>query len=171
MRNVPERPYKCNQCPSSTFSTLSNLNKHLTSKHHGQMSEGASLEAMACDPRYKNITPQGPPNVTISPTFPINIPRNLSIIPQYNDALKLAGKNSFVGGKTLPITVPTIRVQEFANCNGTEKDPELEDVRLYRKRSSSDEPEALDKKRTSPDFLKVTSHETSDQGILHSLFP
>lgn len=34
MRNVPERPYKCNQCPSSTFSTLGNLKKHLSSKHN-----------------------------------------------------------------------------------------------------------------------------------------
>ncbi|XP_066588393.1 ras-responsive element-binding protein 1 isoform X2 [Prorops nasuta] len=33
IRNVPERPYKCNQCPSSTFSTLGNLKKHRTAKH------------------------------------------------------------------------------------------------------------------------------------------
>lgn len=33
MRNVPERPYKCKNCPSSTFSTLSNLKKHLSTKH------------------------------------------------------------------------------------------------------------------------------------------
>lgn len=33
MRNVPERPYKCIYCPSSTFATLSNLKKHLSSKH------------------------------------------------------------------------------------------------------------------------------------------
>lgn len=33
MRNVPERPYKCSNCPSSTFSTLSNLNKHMSCKH------------------------------------------------------------------------------------------------------------------------------------------
>ncbi|KAJ8687453.1 hypothetical protein QAD02_023247 [Eretmocerus hayati] len=33
LRNVPERPYKCNQCPSSTFSTLGNLKKHRSSKH------------------------------------------------------------------------------------------------------------------------------------------
>ncbi|XP_022193828.2 uncharacterized protein LOC111051595 [Nilaparvata lugens] len=33
MRNVPERPYKCRYCPSSTFSTLSNLRKHISSKH------------------------------------------------------------------------------------------------------------------------------------------
>ncbi|GLV36480.1 pebbled [Carabus blaptoides fortunei] len=33
MRNVPERPYKCSSCPSSTFSTLSNLKKHMTCKH------------------------------------------------------------------------------------------------------------------------------------------
>lgn len=32
-RNVPERPYKCNQCPSSTFSTLGNLKKHRSTKH------------------------------------------------------------------------------------------------------------------------------------------
>ncbi|XP_014227195.1 ras-responsive element-binding protein 1 [Trichogramma pretiosum] len=33
LRNVPERPYKCHQCPSSTFSTLGNLKKHRTTKH------------------------------------------------------------------------------------------------------------------------------------------
>ncbi|XP_033323308.2 uncharacterized protein LOC117218773 isoform X1 [Megalopta genalis] len=33
MRNVPERPYKCNLCPSSTFSTLGNLKKHRSTKH------------------------------------------------------------------------------------------------------------------------------------------
>ncbi|XP_058793417.1 ras-responsive element-binding protein 1-like isoform X2 [Phymastichus coffea] len=33
IRNVPERPYKCNQCPSSTFSTKSNLKKHRSTKH------------------------------------------------------------------------------------------------------------------------------------------
>lgn len=33
MRNVPERPYKCSSCPSSTFSTLSNLKKHMSCKH------------------------------------------------------------------------------------------------------------------------------------------
>ncbi|CAG2053075.1 unnamed protein product [Timema podura] len=33
MRNVPERPFKCNFCPSSTFSTQSNLKKHVTTKH------------------------------------------------------------------------------------------------------------------------------------------
>ncbi|XP_067005614.2 ras-responsive element-binding protein 1 [Anabrus simplex] len=35
MRNVPERPYKCNHCPSSTFSTQSNLRKHVATKHGG----------------------------------------------------------------------------------------------------------------------------------------
>ncbi|XP_046385691.1 ras-responsive element-binding protein 1-like isoform X2 [Ischnura elegans] len=34
MRNVPERPYKCSVCPSSTFSTQNNLKKHLATKHH-----------------------------------------------------------------------------------------------------------------------------------------
>lgn len=33
MRNVPERPFKCSSCPSSTFSTYSNLKKHIGSKH------------------------------------------------------------------------------------------------------------------------------------------
>lgn len=33
MRNVPERPFKCSNCPSSTFSTYSNLKKHISSKH------------------------------------------------------------------------------------------------------------------------------------------
>ncbi|KAL1455082.1 hypothetical protein WDU94_009201 [Cyamophila willieti] len=33
LRNVPDRPYKCIFCPSSTFATLSNLQKHLSCKH------------------------------------------------------------------------------------------------------------------------------------------
>ncbi|XP_030754430.1 uncharacterized protein LOC115881178 [Sitophilus oryzae] len=33
MRNVPERPFKCSNCPSSTFSTYSNLKKHISCKH------------------------------------------------------------------------------------------------------------------------------------------
>jgi uncharacterized Zn-finger protein len=33
VRNVPERPYKCNYCPRSTFSTQSNLKKHVQAKH------------------------------------------------------------------------------------------------------------------------------------------
>lgn len=39
MRNVPERPYKCNSCPSSTFSTFSNLKKHMSCKHSSQGEE------------------------------------------------------------------------------------------------------------------------------------
>ncbi|XP_054274263.1 ras-responsive element-binding protein 1-like [Macrosteles quadrilineatus] len=59
MRNVPERPYKCKNCPSSTFSTLSNLKKHLSTKHQpgafkndqsGYESHGsASEEIDVCD--------------------------------------------------------------------------------------------------------------------------
>lgn len=33
MRNVPERPFKCSNCPSSTFSTYTNLKKHINCKH------------------------------------------------------------------------------------------------------------------------------------------
>lgn len=33
MRNIPERPYKCQMCPSSTFSSQSNLRKHQHTKH------------------------------------------------------------------------------------------------------------------------------------------
>ena len=33
-RNVPERPFKCTICPSSTFSTERNLRKHMSGKHN-----------------------------------------------------------------------------------------------------------------------------------------
>ncbi|XP_050296749.1 ras-responsive element-binding protein 1-like [Anthonomus grandis grandis] len=33
MRNVPERPFKCSSCPSSTFSTYSKLKTHMSCKH------------------------------------------------------------------------------------------------------------------------------------------
>jgi len=37
-RNVPERPFKCTMCPSSTFSTERNLRKHMSSKHNNKRS-------------------------------------------------------------------------------------------------------------------------------------
>jgi hypothetical protein len=49
MRNVPERPYKCNYCPSSTFSTQSNLKKHVQTKH-SPVSPGPALQPLI--PRY-----------------------------------------------------------------------------------------------------------------------
>ena len=33
MRNVPDRPYKCKMCPSSSFSSPNNLRKHHITKH------------------------------------------------------------------------------------------------------------------------------------------
>lgn len=32
-RSVPERPYKCASCPTSTFSSMDTLKKHMTSRH------------------------------------------------------------------------------------------------------------------------------------------
>ena len=42
IRNVPERPYKCQMCPSSTFSSQSNLRKHQHSKHRLNNGDGFS---------------------------------------------------------------------------------------------------------------------------------
>nr|XP_018899138.1 PREDICTED: ras-responsive element-binding protein 1-like [Bemisia tabaci]XP_018899139.1 PREDICTED: ras-responsive element-binding protein 1-like [Bemisia tabaci] len=44
-RNVPERPYKCKNCPSSTFSTLDNLKKHMSEKHNGKPVESERLDS------------------------------------------------------------------------------------------------------------------------------
>ena len=58
MRNVPERPYKCNQCPSSTFSTLGNLKKHRSTKHayhhhhHHHESTKSRPESPVSDPQH-----------------------------------------------------------------------------------------------------------------------
>lgn len=49
MRNVPERPYKCNYCPSSTFSTQSNLKKHVQTKHN-PLSPATAAQPLT--PRY-----------------------------------------------------------------------------------------------------------------------
>lgn len=45
MRNVPERPYKCSNCPSSTFSTYSNLKKHISCKHSNEEMKAQGYEA------------------------------------------------------------------------------------------------------------------------------
>ena len=54
-RNVPDRPFKCALCPSSTFATSDNLKKHVDSKHcpghtgsnHNGSSGGASSSSHA----------------------------------------------------------------------------------------------------------------------------
>lgn len=51
MRNVPERPYKCNQCPSSTFSTLGNLKKHRTTKHRKTTCKSESSDQQNSSPQ------------------------------------------------------------------------------------------------------------------------
>jgi len=51
MRNVPERPYKCNQCPSSTFSTLGNLKKHRTTKHRKNTCKSESSDQQNSPPQ------------------------------------------------------------------------------------------------------------------------
>lgn len=46
-RNVPDRPYKCALCPSSTFATSDNLKKHVDNKHcpaHGRPSSPESIQ-------------------------------------------------------------------------------------------------------------------------------
>ncbi|XP_011640258.1 ras-responsive element-binding protein 1 [Pogonomyrmex barbatus] len=51
MRNVPERPFKCHQCPSSTFATLGNLKKHRSSKHRKTTSRSESSDQQNSPPR------------------------------------------------------------------------------------------------------------------------
>jgi uncharacterized Zn-finger protein len=42
VKNVPERPFKCQMCPSSTFSSQSNLRKHQHTKHRLTNGDGFS---------------------------------------------------------------------------------------------------------------------------------
>ncbi|XP_039312324.1 ras-responsive element-binding protein 1 isoform X1 [Solenopsis invicta] len=51
MRNVPERPFKCHQCPSSTFATLGNLKKHRSSKHRKIVSRSESSDQQNSPPQ------------------------------------------------------------------------------------------------------------------------
>lgn len=51
MRNVPERPFKCHQCPSSTFATLGNLKKHRSSKHRKTASRSESSDQQNSPPQ------------------------------------------------------------------------------------------------------------------------
>lgn len=56
-RNVPDRPYKCALCPSSTFATSDNLKKHVDNKHcpgHGRPSSPESMQ----DKRQSSSSPE-----------------------------------------------------------------------------------------------------------------
>lgn len=48
-RNVPERPFKCASCPTSTFSSLDTLKKHMSSRHSLGNSIPSSLEKIEVD--------------------------------------------------------------------------------------------------------------------------
>jgi hypothetical protein len=48
-RNAPDRPYKCQMCPSSTFSSRSNLKKHQFTRHQGGNVEPADGGSSADD--------------------------------------------------------------------------------------------------------------------------
>ncbi|KAK6622043.1 hypothetical protein RUM44_001850 [Polyplax serrata] len=154
MRNVPERPYKCNKCPSSTFSTLSNLNKHLFSKHNTQH-RCESVDQMS-ESKYKNLSPQGPPNITISPTFALGLSRTIPVIPQYGDPLKIPGN----------CKSPGLRGTDLSNCNGIDRDKSADLSRSYRKRSSSEEIEGTERKKSSPD-MRVHNHESHESADIH----
>lgn len=53
-RNVPERPFKCSNCPSSTFSTYNNLKKHIIEKHNQSDEKlDAAHEAPSYQPERK----------------------------------------------------------------------------------------------------------------------
>lgn len=63
MRNVPERPFKCSSCPSSTFSTYSNLKKHISCKH-ATNAQGDDIKAQGYeagsseDEKNSNVDPK-----------------------------------------------------------------------------------------------------------------
>ncbi|CAG0879321.1 unnamed protein product [Cyprideis torosa] len=57
MRNVPERPFKCAACPSSTFSTLSNLKKHEIVKHFAQGPIPSDADGNESDPGRDDFEP------------------------------------------------------------------------------------------------------------------
>ncbi|KRT84197.1 zinc finger protein, partial [Oryctes borbonicus] len=59
MRNVPERPFKCSNCPSSTFSTYSNLKKHMSCKHGSRADDKAQgYEAGSSEDEKQNMQDQ-----------------------------------------------------------------------------------------------------------------
>ncbi len=52
-RNVPERPFKCSHCPSSTFSTFQNLKKHIIEKHNQSEDKAEDMAYSADFQKYK----------------------------------------------------------------------------------------------------------------------
>ena len=67
MRNVPERPFKCSNCPSSTFSTYSNLKKHVSCKHGarpGGYEAGSSEDEKLCESESRSPPDQPSPGQT-----------------------------------------------------------------------------------------------------------
>lgn len=61
LRNAPERPFRCDSCPSSTFSSLDTLKKHMSSRHRTGDFQPISPNANRADivGEYQESVPEG----------------------------------------------------------------------------------------------------------------
>ena len=77
-RNVPDRPFKCALCPSSTFATSDNLKKHVDNKHcpghAGHLTDdndNSSQDDEATPPPSSNSSSSSSPSATAPPPPPL----------------------------------------------------------------------------------------------------
>lgn len=143
MRNVPERPYKCNQCPSSTFSTLGNLKKHRSTKHARKMkprSDTPSSEPQnspqECRKQNNEQTDYDSQSSSISEgTETSSIPRipksTSNISPSANDIprSRKASPRSSPGPGDVPFKC------HLCDCGFAERQDCLEHIKINHKRS------------------------------------
>ncbi|KAL0125512.1 hypothetical protein PUN28_004549 [Cardiocondyla obscurior] len=97
MRNVPERPFKCHQCPSSTFATLGNLKKHRSSKHRKITSRSESSDQQNSPPQcttqndqsdYESRSSSMSDNMENTPSVIAAVKPTTNTSPSINDAIR-----------------------------------------------------------------------------------
>ncbi|XP_076278312.1 uncharacterized protein LOC143208108 isoform X2 [Lasioglossum baleicum] len=142
MRNVPERPYKCNQCPSSTFSTLGNLKKHRSTKHARKVksrSDTPSSEPQnspqECS-KQNEQTDYDSQSSSVSESMEVasvsGLPKtNLNTLPSTNDAARSRrpSPRSSPGPSDVPFKC------HLCDCGFSDRQDCLEHIKVNHKRS------------------------------------
>ncbi|KOX68591.1 Ras-responsive element-binding protein 1 [Melipona quadrifasciata] len=119
-RNVPERPYKCNQCPSSTFSTLGNLKKHRSTKH------ARKLKSRSDTPQSSSVS-EGP----LEPSSVAALPKSNSNTSSTNDTVR--SRRSSPRTSPGPSDVPF--KCHLCDCGFADRQDCLEHIKVNHKRS------------------------------------
>ncbi|GAB1868880.1 RAS-responsive element-binding protein 1 [Camponotus japonicus] len=139
MRNVPERPYKCNQCPSSTFSTLGNLKKHRSTKHRKTTSRSESSDQQNSPPQCSNTQNDQSDYESRSSSASENMENSNAVAKTNSNTTSLTSMNENTRSRKSPRSSPGPSDAPFkcylCDSGFSERQDNLDHIKMHHKRS------------------------------------